>query len=236
MVATKVWSAHHLLASLHLLPHFKVWPSTAHYGHMLQWFPPVNIVPKEEVVGVWSLASDLEDLHEVMELPMCVADNHNWRPHVCDIVFARQQLLQRGQVCIMQLLPGYGSLQAKTSSGGTHEPQRWPGLCMHSKVVLGYLAGAHQHSPLANLSLWDDRITDMSEYDKECRPRPRLCLPHSKLSSQGPGWHHSENRPQAYLAFCCQLYNLLLAQELAFTELCYASIADGGLLLSQHLG
>lgn len=46
---------------------------------------------------------------------------------------------------------------------------------------------------------------------------------------------HSENRPSTHLAFCCQLNNLLLAQELALTELCYAGIADGGLLLCQHL-
>jgi hypothetical protein len=58
--------------------------------HVMRWFTPVNIVPKEEVVGVWSLASDLEDLHEVVELPMCVTDNHNWCPHMCDIAFARQ--------------------------------------------------------------------------------------------------------------------------------------------------
>ena len=42
----------------------------------------VNIVPHEEIIGIGALASDPEQLHQVMELAVHIATNCNWAFHL----------------------------------------------------------------------------------------------------------------------------------------------------------
>lgn len=55
---------------------------------------PVYIIAKEQKVRVWGTASDLEDLHQIVKLPVGVS-NYNYRcPDMRDIALSYQQLLQ----------------------------------------------------------------------------------------------------------------------------------------------
>lgn len=116
------------------------------------WGSPVHIIAQEQVVGVWCVACNLEDLHQVMELTVRVPHDHNRCPHMRDIALTRQQLLQgvglQGallrHVCIssgslsclisVQLHP-YEGLRAllcppRRAQHGTGEQLDAPRLCM----------------------------------------------------------------------------------------------------------
>ncbi len=85
---------------------------------------PINIVTQEQVVGVWCLACDLENLQQVMELPMCVTNDHHRRFHMRHIGLLRQQLLQQSMTWQDQ------SKQQTTACA----------LCMHTLVTKHMLA------------------------------------------------------------------------------------------------
>jgi hypothetical protein len=45
----------------------------------------INIVPHEEIVGVGDIASNLKQLHQIVELPMDVPADNNGRSHLYNI-------------------------------------------------------------------------------------------------------------------------------------------------------
>lgn len=53
----------------------------------------VNIVSHEEVVGVWRLAPDLKQLHQVMELTVDISTHRHWTSHLLHIGLLCQDLL-----------------------------------------------------------------------------------------------------------------------------------------------
>mmetsp|Transcript_29665 Transcript_29665/g.87776 ORF Transcript_29665/g.87776 Transcript_29665/m.87776 type:complete len:222 (+) Transcript_29665:1131-1796(+) len=65
-----------------------------HHAHGLdRVVSTVHVVTQEQVVGVWSGPSYLENLHQIMELPMCVANYNDRSPNVRHICLLLQQLL-----------------------------------------------------------------------------------------------------------------------------------------------
>jgi len=54
----------------------------------------VNVVAHEKVVGVWGPASDSEELHQIVELPVDVSADCHRTPHLLHIALLRQDLLR----------------------------------------------------------------------------------------------------------------------------------------------
>jgi len=54
---------------------------------------PVHVVPHEEIVGVWRLATDLEELHEVVELAMDVTAHRHGTLDALYVALLAQDLL-----------------------------------------------------------------------------------------------------------------------------------------------
>jgi len=54
---------------------------------------PVHVVPHEEIVGVWRLAADLEELHKVVELSMDVSAHRHGALDALHVTLLAQDLL-----------------------------------------------------------------------------------------------------------------------------------------------
>ena len=54
----------------------------------------VNIVTHEEIVGVWRLASDPEQLHQIMELTVNISAHCHWTLDCLNIALLGQDLLR----------------------------------------------------------------------------------------------------------------------------------------------
>lgn len=60
----------------------------------------IDIVSHEEIIGLWDLSSDLEELQQILELAMDVSTNNDWSTNRNNIGFILEYLfcLSRGGI------------------------------------------------------------------------------------------------------------------------------------------
>lgn len=63
------------------------------------WGKCSHVRTEEEVVGVWTVSANLENLYHVKELTVYISHHCYWRFYVDDIALLHQQLLCLGAYC-----------------------------------------------------------------------------------------------------------------------------------------